>query len=248
MKVVLVSSRISSAMRLIPSFSALPLCAALLGFAPLRAQTPPATTPPAAGTPGAPAATPAGTPTTAAATTAAPTTALATGDARSGRASWTADRRNFVVGDIITVLIDDYTVSTAVKENSASDSRTRGLSATVHMPAGSKGGGIDSRNSADQQQRGSAKRENRFQNELSVRIIALGANGLLQVKGQKKIDVDKAQQDIVFTGWLRAQDITTQNTVESSRVADAQIGYASPGPLGTPKQSMLGKLLGALWP
>ena len=68
------------------------------------------------------------------------------------------------------------------------------------------------------------------------------------MKGQKKIDVDKAQQDIVFTGWLRAQDITTQNTVESSRVADAQIGYASPGPLGTPKQSMLGKLLGALWP
>ena len=239
-------------MRLIPSLSALLLCAAPLGIAPLRiaplgAQTPPTTTPPVAGTPSAAAIAPAGTPSPAAATAAAPTTAIASA-APSPRASWTADRRNFAVGDIITVLIDDYTVSTAVKENSASDSRTRGLSATVHMPAGSKGGGIDSRNSADQQQRGSAKRENRFQNEMSVRIVALGANGLLQVKGQKKIDVDKAQQDIVFTGWLRAQDITTQNTVESSRVADAQIGYASPGPLATPKQSMLGKLLGALWP
>ncbi len=248
MTVLAFSSRISPAMRLTLSLGALLLCAAPLGIAPLGAQTPPTTTPPATGTPSAPAAAPAGAPATATATTAAPTTAIATSAARSGRESWTADRRDFAVGDIITVLIDDYTVSTAIKENSASDSRTRGLSATVHMPAGSKGGGIDSRNTADQQQRGSAKRENRFQNEMSVRIVALGANGLLQVKGQKKIDVDKAQQDIVFTGWLRAQDITTQNTVESSRVADAQIGYASPGPLATPKQSMLGKLLGALWP
>lgn len=164
------------------------------------------------------------------------------------RESWTADRRNFAVGDIITILIDDYTISTAVKENSASDSRTRGLSVNAKLPTSSKQVGIDSRNNADQQQRGAARRENRFQNEMSVRIVAVGPNGLLQLKGTKKIDIDKALQDIVFTGWVRAQDVSTSNVIESSRVADAQLGYTSPGPLGKPKQGIITKVLGAFWP
>jgi flagellar L-ring protein FlgH len=164
------------------------------------------------------------------------------------RSSWVADRRAFAVGDIITVLIDDYTISTAVKENVATDTRTRGLSVNARLPETSKNVGIDTRNAADQTQRGQARRENRFQNEMSVRVVAVGPNGLLQVKGTKIIDVDKAKQDILFTGWVRAQDISVNNLVESSRVADAQIGYASPGPLGKPKQGVLSKVLGAIWP
>ena len=159
-----------------------------------------------------------------------------------------ADRRSFIVGDIVTVLIDDYTISTAVKENVATDNRTRGLSVNARLPTSAKNVGLDARNTADQQQRGQARRENRFQNEMSVRVVAVGPNGLLQVKGTKNIDVDNAMQAIEFTGWIRAQDISTSNMVESSRVADAQIGYASPGPLGKPKQGMVTKILGALWP
>jgi len=209
------------------AFAARPLSAQAAGATP---PTPPAT----AGTQAAPA--------TASATTVPPVAPI------KPRESWTADRRNFVVGDIITILIDDYTISTAVKENSATDNRTRGLSVNAKLPTSSKQVGLDARNTADQQQRGSARRENRFQNEMSVRVVAVGPNGLLQVKGTKKIDVDKALQDIVFTGWVRAQDVSTSNVIESSRVADAQLGYASPGPLGTPKQGMITKILGALWP
>jgi flagellar L-ring protein precursor FlgH len=209
------------------AFAARPLSAQAAGATP---PTPPAT----AGTQAAP--------TTASATTVPPVAPI------KPRESWTADRRNFVVGDIITILIDDYTISTAVKENTATDNRTRGLSVNARLPTSSKQVGLDARNTADQQQRGQARRENRFQNEMSVRVVAVGPNGLLQVKGTKKIDVDKALQDIVFTGWVRAQDVSTSNVIESSRVADAQLGYASPGPLGTPKQGMITKILGALWP
>ena len=213
--------------------------AVALAFAarPLSAQAAGATPPTPPATAGAQAA-----PTTASATTVPPVAPI------KPRESWTADRRNFVVGDIITILIDDYTISTAVKENSATDNRTRGLSVNAKLPTSSKQVGLDARNTADQQQRGQARRENRFQNEMSVRVVAVGPNGLLQVKGTKKIDVDKALQDIVFTGWVRAQDVSTSNVIESSRVADAQLGYASPGPLGKPKQGMITKILGALWP
>lgn len=203
--------------------------------------TPPA---PAGATPPAPAAgaTPAATATPPAGTAAPGVPAI------KPRDSWMADRRSFIVGDIVTVLIDDYTISTAVKENVATDNRTRGLSVNARLPTSAKIVGLDARNTADQQQRGQARRENRFQNEMSVRVVAVGPNGLLQVKGTKNIDVDNAMQAIEFTGWIRAQDISTSNMVESSRVADAQIGYASPGPLGKPKQGMVTKILGALWP
>lgn len=200
----------------------------------LSAQTPP-TGAASAGT----------TPPAATAATAAP---VAAANAPKPRVSWTSDKRDFVVGDLITVLIDDYTVSTALKENTATDSRSRGLSLDAKLPTSSKNVGIDSRNSADQQQRGSARRENRFQNEMSVRVVAIAPNGLLQLKGTKNIDVDKSGQNVEFTGWVRPQDITASNMVESNRIADAKLGYLSPGPLGKPKQGIITKILGGLWP
>jgi flagellar L-ring protein precursor FlgH len=164
------------------------------------------------------------------------------------RESWISDRRTFAVGDIVTVLIDDYTISTAVKENVASDARTRNLGLSASLPSSSKNISLGTKNAATQDESGSAKRENRFQNEMSVRVVAVAPNGLLQLKGTKSINVDKNMQDIQLTGWVRAQDVTALNTVESARLADAQIGYASPGNLVKPKISLISKLLGAFWP
>ncbi len=232
--------------RAVPSSSAphaaarrLIVAALLVSASQLGAQAAP-TTPAAGATPPASA-----TGATGAATTASNATA------RPPRESWTSDRRNYVVGDLITVLIDDYTISTALKENMATDTRTRGLSASARLPTATgsnKNLSIDTRNTSDQQQRGSARRENRFQNELSVRVIAIAPNGLLQLKGTKNINIDKSGQDVVFTGYVRPQDISITNMVESNRVADAQLGYLSPGPLGKPKQGMVTKILGAFWP
>lgn len=169
--------------------------------------------------------------------------------ARAPRVSWTADRRAFSVGDVITVLIDDYTISTAIKDNLATDTRRRDLGGNIRIPLqGTRSGGIDTRNNAETLQRGQSRRENRFQNEMSVRVIATGANGLLQVRGAKNISVDKAQQNVMFEGWLRAQDVSPQNLVESYRIADATITYVSPGPLGKTKSGLFTKILGLFLP
>lgn len=182
-------------------------------------------------------------------TVAAPATAAAQTAAPSmGRQSFYSDRRDFAVGDIVTILIDDYTITTAIKENVSSDTRSRGLSLSAKLPTSSKSVGLDTRNDASQNEKGSAKRENRFQNEMSVRIVAVDKNGMLQLKGTKNINVDKNIQDITLTGWVRAQDISAQNTIESARMADASIGYTSPGNLSKPKQGMISKILGAFWP
>lgn len=209
----------------------------------------PATSTPAAATTATNSATNTATPgTTTAAAPSTPAPVLPATPGTVNRVSWAADRRAFNVGDIITVLIDDYTIATAVKEHLAVDNRMRGLSATARIPQLSQAASIDSRNTADQTQRGQARRENRFQNEMSVRVVATGPNGLLQVRGTKLVDIDKQKQDVAFSGWVRAQDISVTNFVESSRVADAQITYASPGSLGKPRQGLVSKILGVVWP
>jgi flagellar L-ring protein precursor FlgH len=179
-----------------------------------------------------------------------PTVAAAdSASARTPRQSWFSDRRAFAVGDIITVLIDDYTISTAIKDNLATDTRRKNMGINIRIPLqGTRSGGIDGRNDSDTQQRGALRRENRFQNEMSVRVVAVGANGLLQVRGLKNITVDKAQQDVEFEGWVRAQDVSPQNLVESYRVADATLSYNSPGPLGKTKSGLFTKILGLFLP
>ena len=162
---------------------------------------------------------------------------------------WTTDRRDFAVGDILTVFVDDYTISTAVKDDIAAQRRNRDLSVRIDKPNGPGiSAGIGSRNDADARSRGEARRENRFQSELSVRVVALGPNGTFQVRGSRLVDVDKAKQEVTVTGWVRAQDVSTANTVESSRLADAQIAYQSPGPLGKPKQGLVTRVISLLWP
>lgn len=211
----------------------LALCVASVVTGDLHAQAP---TPPA-GAAAAPA------------TNAATTNAASTAGLPAPRESWFADRRNFAVGDIVTVLIDDYMITTAIKENRSNESRGRNLGLTARLPSStSKSVGLQTNNDASQNETGTAKRENRFQNEMSVRVVAVGANGLIQLKGTKKIDVDKSKQDVELIGWVRAQDISAQNMVESARLADATIGYSSPGNLSKPKQGIISKILGGIWP
>ena len=163
---------------------------------------------------------------------------------------WTIDRREYAVGDILTVLVDDYTISTAVKDDLNSQRRTRDLGLRLDKPGGALAtqAGLSSRNNGNAQNRGEARRENRFQSELSVRVAALGPNGTYQVKGTRLVDVDKAKQQVTLTGWVRAQDVSPANTVESSRLADAQLTYQSPGPLGKPKQGLVTRVVSLLWP
>jgi flagellar L-ring protein precursor FlgH len=187
---------------------------------------------------------------------AAPTASSAAGalPARPGLRSWVSDRREFAVGDVVTVLVDDYTITSAIKDDQASQRRSRDLDLGVNVNTGGASlptaisARIGSRNDAAAQNRGEARRENRFQSEMSVRVVAVNPNGTFQVRGARKVDVDKGRQDVTLTGWVRPQDVSTANTVESSRIADAQITYLSPGPLGKPKQGLVTRIVSLVWP
>jgi len=165
------------------------------------------------------------------------------------RQSWTADRREFAVGDIITVLLDESVLASAAKNNAASNRRTRDLGIGVSgsgiaAPLPAAGARIGTNHGVDKRVRDESTTQSRMRSEISVRVVAVEPNGALRIKGEKGIYVDQDQQLLAISGLVRPQDVSGENTVDSWRLADAQVGY-----VGTKaKGSMISRIMGAIWP
>jgi flagellar L-ring protein precursor FlgH len=176
------------------------------------------------------------------------TTAHLTSTALPGRQSWLSDRRDFHLGDIVTILVDEYTLTSLDKQVDATDSRRRSLGFGLSTPSGNKDFDITSNNDAESQNHGLDARTNRLTTEMSARVVAIAPNGLMQLKGTKGIFVEQSKVNLTLSGWVRVQDVSPQNIVQSFRMADADLDYQAEGPLGKAKSGIIGRLLGAFWP
>ncbi|MGB5211123.1 MAG: flagellar basal body L-ring protein FlgH [Gammaproteobacteria bacterium] len=97
---------------------------------------------------------------------------------------------------------------------------------------------------------GSSSQSNKLDGEISVTITRVYPNGNLHVSGDKWITLNQGREFVRITGVVRHQDILPDNTVESSRVADAQIIYSGKGSLAEANQvGWLSRFfMSPLWP
>jgi len=170
-------------------------------------------------------------------------------------ASWTADRREYQVGDVITVLVSEVTLATATKSQTGTDQQTRKNDVALNPPKigtsalPSIAGDMSMDKNASSKQNGDAKRGVSFQGDISVRVVAVDPkSGLLQIKGTKLVDVDKNRQSLNLSGWVRPEDVSPQNYVQSDRVADASLTYTLSGALGKTRGGIIGRILNVFWP
>lgn len=142
--------------------------------------------------------------------------------------TWTAmsaDRRASEVGDMLTVVVYQTAESTnSSKSDSARNSTLGGsLSAGAISESGSLrfGGGYTGG--------GAVQKSERFVTQISVVVEAVLPNGDLQVGGRQRMHINGETSDIGVRGRVRTADITSDNRVLSSRVANAQIDYDGRG-------------------
>lgn len=173
----------------------------------------------------------------------------------TGRQSWTSDRFRLGVGDIVTVLVNDQTLASANTSTTASDQKKKALGFSIKPPDSPTkatpaiAASADFNNNGDSKQSGGATRNNVFQSTLSARVIAVSPTGMLQIRGRKMVNVDKNQQEVTLTGWIRPQDIDIgTNVIESTRVADADIVVTQKGGLGKPRSGIISRIIGGIWP
>jgi flagellar L-ring protein precursor FlgH len=93
------------------------------------------------------------------------------------------------------------------------------------------------------------KRSDTLTASITVTVIGVDPNGNLHVQGDKIVSVNREDQHIVLTGKVRPVDIGADNSVLSSRLADARIDYYGRGVVAD-KQNvpLLHRVYDWVWP
>ena len=159
------------------------------------------------------------------------------------------DRRASKVGDILTVaLSENFSASKSQSAKSAKKGAMKFDFPNV-MTAGADDGLFDSSSDQSFDGSGSAGQNNSLRGELSVTVTKVFDNGNMEILGQKKLTLNNGDEYIRLLGIIRPEDINNQNTVQSSRIANAKISYTGAGDVAdTSKKGWFAKLVDVVTP
>jgi len=76
---------------------------------------------------------------------------------------------------------------------------------------------------------GNAAQSNRLRGEIAVTVAEVLSNGNLIVQGEKWLGINQGQEYVRLRGIVRPVDISANNTVLSTQVANAQVYYGGTG-------------------
>jgi flagellar L-ring protein precursor FlgH len=96
---------------------------------------------------------------------------------------------------------------------------------------------------------GNTSRVGKLVGTLTAKVVEVMPNGNFVLESRKDITINNEKQTLVLRGMVRPDDIATDNTILSSRVADAQVFYVGDG-IVNQKQSpgWFVQILDAVWP
>lgn len=152
------------------------------------------------------------------------------------------DQRARRVGDIITVVLQEQTISSKTSgtdlnktdENDMAVTSLFGVQPSMRVPGFINSGSDLSLGSNTENERkfaGEAKADqsNKLQGYITVTVADVLANGVLLVRGEKWITLAQGDEYIRIEGLVRTADVSPDNTVMSNKIADARIAYGATG-------------------
>ena len=143
--------------------------------------------------------------------------------------------RVFQKHDIITIIIDEVSTQTSSQTlETEREARMRAnlnamLDLTSLLELRIEQGDTSNLNLIDMDARreftgeGDYERQDRFSARITATVLEVKPNGTLVLEASKRIAKDKEIQTIVLSGVVREDDITRQNTVLSSQMANLDI-------------------------
>jgi flagellar L-ring protein FlgH len=163
------------------------------------------------------------------------------------------DLRARAVGDILTIMLVERT--NASKESSTSTAKgssvDTGFPVIAGVPITSDGEPIlnnefESDTTFDGQ--ADSSQSNRLDGSITVTVAERLPNGNLLVRGEKLITINQGEEFIRLEGIIRPVDIGPENTVASTKVADAAITYSGRGNLAaTNRPGWLTRFFNSPW-
>lgn len=161
-----------------------------------------------------------------------------------------SDRRARRVGDLLTIRLIERTQ--ARKSATADSTREGNTSITLpavppfsYVPAGLTQGG----SAQGFKGSGTAAQDNQLSGEITVTVAHVLPGGVLMVAGEKRLTLNRGEEQVQLTGLVRSDDLGPDNSVPSTRVADARIRYSGSGQIADPsRQGWLARFFGKVIP
>jgi len=146
------------------------------------------------------------------------------------------DRKAMRVGDILTVRLKEQTNASKNSQTSTSKATEASLgNPTVfgrslsHDGTPLFDGSLSGDSSFDGS--GSSSQSNSLLGDITVTVVQRLPNGNLRIRGEKWVMLNQGREFIRLSGIIRPDDIEPDNSLQSYRIADAQITYSSKGVL-----------------
>ena len=171
--------------------------------------------------------------------------------AEKGGLFWFQDRLAAQPGDALTVVLQERTQ--AQKSARTSTGKETDFSIAVPLLGGvSDDLGVDTTitSSSEFDGTGDSSQSNSLQGELTVLVTERLPNGYLRVAGEKMLELNQGREYLRLTGIVRPDDIAPDNSVLSTRIAQANISFSGEGALAQANaQGWLARFFNSpLWP
>jgi flagellar L-ring protein precursor FlgH len=141
------------------------------------------------------------------------------------------DRRPRMVGDTLTIELEEQVSASKTSSSNANRTGSLGLSLGTTSSRASQVGsyGLDASTTNDFTGGGGSQANNSFTGTISVTVMQVLPNGNLRVRGDKQIAINQGTEFIRFSGIVNPRTITGENTVSSIQVSQARIEYVGDG-------------------
>lgn len=167
----------------------------------------------------------------------------------NNEASIFADRTASNVGDVLTILIDESTSISATLSKVSGSSSSIGGGSIADLFGIDIGRGLTEGIDAEGLRmaangNGTVTNVQSVVSSTSVMVVDRLPNGNLMIEGAREQVVSGETQYVVVRGMVRRDDIAPDNTVMSSRIANAQVEFLNKGEIASAqKQGWISKLL-----
>ena len=151
-----------------------------------------------------------------------------------------ADVKAREVGDIVTVLIEESSSMNREANQASGKSTTGSGNASFQHPTVEQGDKVTSgpwtkitlpefswQLKHDFSGGGKLSSEEDFSSTMSATVLDVLPNGNLVLEGKRTIHLQDEKVHVILTGLVRPRDISSENIVSSSRLADASAGTIS---------------------
>lgn len=144
-----------------------------------------------------------------------------------------SDIKAYRVGDIVHVVLKEKTNASKNAKNNLNS--TTDISSPSGLDTGVIGVPLGERLDTALQSKklfngkSDSEQKNNIEGSISVNVVQVLNNGNLVVRGEKWITINDDQEFIRLTGIIRTEDISRDNKIDSTKIANARIEYSGSG-------------------